>query len=125
MNPQRLEEVTQKILTLREQGRLAGTRSERSKIAKELVKLDKAKKGYEATPKLIKKIRESRDLGNFTRREFRAYTDRKFVNDPALRRNALDEITKAYQKSARFADTDKGRAAAAEAAEKHVEKFRV
>ena len=123
MNPQRLEEVTQKILTLREQGRLAGTRSERSKIAKELVKLDKAKKGYEATPKLIKKIRESRDLGNFTRREFRAYTDRKFVNDPALRRNALDEITKAYQKSARFADTDKGRAAAAEAAEKHVEKL--
>jgi len=123
MNPQRLEEVTQKILTLREQGRLAGTRSERSKIAKELVKLDKAKKGYEATPKLIKKIRESRDLGNFTRREFRAYTDSKFVNDPALRRNALDEITKAYQKSARFADTDKGRAAAAEAAEKHVEKL--
>ena len=123
MNPQRLEEVTQKILTLREQGRLAGTRSERSKIAKELVKLDKAKKGYEATPKLIKKIRESRDLGNFTRREFRAYTDRKFVNDPALRRNALDEITKAYQKSSRFADTDKGRAAAAEAAEKHVEKL--
>ena len=123
MNPQKLEEVTQKILTLREQGRLAGTRSERSKIAKELVKLDKAKKGYEATPKLIKKIRESRDLGNFTRREFRAYTDRKFVNDPALRRNALDEITKAYQKSARFADTDKGRAAAAEAAEKHVEKL--
>jgi hypothetical protein len=121
MNPQKLEEVTQKILTLREQGRLAGTRSQRSKIAKELVKLDKAKKGYEATPKLIKKIRESRDLGNFTRREFRAYTDSKFVNDPALRKNAVGEITKAYQKSARFADTDKGRAAAAKAAEKHVE----
>ena len=123
MNPQNLEEVTQKILTLREQGRLAGTRSERSKIAKELVKLDKAKKGYEATPKLIKKIRDSRDLGNFTRREFRAYTDSKFVNDPALRKNAVEEITKAYQKSARFANTDKGRAAAAEAAEKHVEKL--
>jgi len=91
LGPEKLAKVTEKIM------RLKGM-AETKKIRKELAKLAKRKKGLESTPRLIKKIEKSRADGNFTRREYKMFTDSEFVPDVKLREAAKEEIAQGLLK---------------------------
>ena len=83
-----LRKVTDKILDLREKAEsLSG-----KKLRKSQQKIKKLEKKLEATPELIKKIKKSRELGDYTRREYKMFTDSSFVPDLKLREKARDEL---------------------------------
>ena len=83
-----LRKVTDKILDLREKAEsLSG-----KKLRKSQQKIQKLEKKLEATPKLIEKIEKSRELGDYTRREYKMFTDSNFVPDLKLREKARDEL---------------------------------
>jgi len=112
LGPEKLAKVTDKIL------RLKGM-AETKKIRKELSKLAKRKKGLEATPKLIQKIKKSRADGNFTRREYKMFTDSEFVPDPKLRAAAVEELAQSILKRGQ----KKTIASARNEADKHFDKL--
>ena len=107
MGPEKLAKVTEKIL------RLKGM-AETKKIKDEIARLSKRKKGLESTPKLIEKIRRSRERGNFTRREYRMYTDSEFVPDVKLRAAALEEIAQRLFRKGKKGTIESARKAASD-----------
>ena len=119
MNPQKLESITTKILELK--GRAdASTGAKRKSLRKKLATLEKNKKAIGSTQRLIKKIEKTRLEGNFTRREFRMYTDSDFVPDVKLRAKAVDEIVDRSIRAGLYKNSVTGKALATEAAEKHI-----
>ena len=83
-----LRTVTDKILALKEKSEsLSG-----KKLRKAQQKIKKQEEKLEATPKLIEKIKKSRELGDYTRREYRMFLDSDFVPDLKLREKARDEL---------------------------------
>lgn len=83
-----LKTVTERILKLKDRAE-SQIGKQRSKTKEKIKKLQEK---VDATPKLIKKIKESRDLGTFSSREYRMYTDSDFVPDIKLREAAVEEI---------------------------------
>ena len=84
----KLRQVTDKILDLREKAEsLSG-----KKRLKSQQKIKKLEKKLEATPQLIRKIKKSRELGDYTRLEYKMFTDSNFVPDLKLREKARDEL---------------------------------
>ena len=91
LGPEKLAKVTDKILKLKG---VAETKS----IRKEISKLAKQKEGLEATPNLIRKIKKSREDQNFTRREYKMFTDSEFVPSAKLRGAAVEEFAQTLLK---------------------------
>jgi len=112
MGPEKLAKVTAKILRLKG---MAETKS----IKKQLSKLAKRKKGLESTPRLIEKIKQSRADGNFTRREYKMFTDSEFVPDAKLRAVAVEEVAQNILKRGQ----KKTIASARNEADKHFDKL--
>jgi hypothetical protein len=84
----KLRQVTDKILDLKQKSEsLSG-----KKRLKSQQKIQKLEKKLEATPQLIEKIKKSRELGDYTRREYKMFTDSNFVPDLKLRGKARDEL---------------------------------
>jgi hypothetical protein len=84
----KLRQVTDKILDLKQKSEsLSG-----KKRLKSQQKIQKLEKKLEATPRLIEKIKKSRELGDYTRREYKMFTDSNFVPDLKLREKARDEL---------------------------------
>ena len=83
-----LQKVTDKILDLKQKSEsLSG-----KKRLKSQQKIQKLENKLEATPRLIEKIKKSRELGDYTRREYKMFTDSSFVPDLKLREKARDEL---------------------------------
>lgn len=88
MESGKLNGITEKILKLREEAQsMTGKRL--NKANKKIAKMEGA---LDATPNLIAKIKRSRDLNQYSRREYRMYTDSEFVPDIRLRAKAQEEI---------------------------------
>ena len=84
----KLRQVTDKILDLKQKSEsLSG-----KKLRKSQQKIQKLEKKLEATPRLIEKIKKSRELGDYTRLEYKMFTDSSFVPDLKLREKARDEL---------------------------------
>ena len=84
----KLRQVTDKILDLKQKSEsLSG-----KKRLKSQQKIQKLEKKLEATPRLIEKIKKSRELGDYTRLEYKMFTDSSFVPDLKLREKARDEL---------------------------------
>jgi hypothetical protein len=84
----KLRQVTDKILDLKQKSEsLSG-----KKRLKSQQKIKKLEKKLEATPQLIRKIKKSRELGDYTRLEYKMFTDSSFVPDLKLREKARDEL---------------------------------
>lgn len=84
----KLRDVTEKILKLEE----AAQSQTGKKLQKTRAKIKERQEVLEAPNKLIKTIKESKELGTFSSREYRMYTDSEFVPDVKLREAAVDEI---------------------------------
>lgn len=83
-----LREVTDKILKLREEAQsMSGKKLKRAEK-----KLTKMQKKVDATPQLIEKIKESKELNKYARQEYRMFTDSEFVPDIKLRAKAQEEL---------------------------------
>jgi len=83
-----LQQVTDKILELKQKAEsLSG-----KKLRKAQQKIKKQEEKLEATPQLIEKIKKSREVRDYTTREYRMFTDSDFVPDLKLREKARDEM---------------------------------
>jgi Icc-related predicted phosphoesterase len=113
MESGKLNGITEKILKLREEAQsMTGKRL--NKANKKIAKMEGA---LDATPNLIAKIKRSRDLNQYSRREYRMYTDSEFVPDLKLRAKAQEELV------SKILVKNKGmsREAAIEKASKHLD----
>ena len=119
MNPDKLEKITKEILELRARAEVS-TGAKRKSLRKQLATKEKNKKAIGSTQRLIDKIEKTRLEGNFTRREFRMYTDSDFVPDVKLRAKAVDEIVNSSIRAGLYKNSVAGKALAKEAAEKHI-----
>jgi len=106
MGPEKLARVTNQILRLREEAGRAVNAKAKKKLKKQIKKATKEQEALEKTPKLIAKIKKSRELGNFTRREYRMFTDSDFVPDIKLRAKAQEEIANKKLQSRKFKDME-------------------
>lgn len=99
MESGKLSVVTDKIMKLKERAEsLSGKK--KSKIKKKIKKLEDK---IDSTPKLIRKIEKSRAEKDYSRREYRMFTDSEFVPDIKLRAKAQQEIAaKILQKNKRL-----------------------
>ena len=84
----KLRDVTEKILKLKE----AAQSQTGKKLQKTRAKIKQKQEVLEAPDKLIKTIKESKELGTFSSREYRMYTDSEFVPDVKLREAAVNEV---------------------------------
>lgn len=84
----KLRDVTEKILKLEEEAKSQTGK----KLKKTRAKIKKKQKVLKAPDELIATIRESKDLGTFSSREYRMFTDSEFVPDLKLRDAAVNEI---------------------------------
>lgn len=106
MGPEKLARVTNQILRLREEAGRAVNAKAKKKLKKQIKKATKEQEALEKTPKLIAKIKKSRELGNFTRREYRMFADSDFVPDIKLRAKAQEEIANKKLQSRKFKDME-------------------
>ena len=106
MGPEKLARVTDKILQLKDKAGRAVNAKELKKLRKEIKKSKKEQKALQETPKLIAKIKKSRELGNFTSREYRMFVDGDFVPDVRLRAKAQEEIANKKLQAGKFKELE-------------------
>ena len=106
MGPEKLARVTNQILRLREEAGRAVNAKAKKKLKKQIKKATKEQEALEKTPKLIAKIKKSRELGNFTSREYRMFVDGDFVPDVELRAKAQEEIANKKLQAGKFKDME-------------------
>jgi hypothetical protein len=125
MGPEKLARVTDQILKLKEKAGRAVDPKEIKKLGKQIKKAKKEQKALQATPTLIKKIQKSRELGNFTSREYRMFVDSDFVPDIKLRAKAQEEIANQRLKAGKFKglEPEAARKAAMDDANEHLNKL--
>jgi len=102
MGPEKLARVTDQILKLKDKAGRAVNAKEIKKLKRQLKKATKEQKALQETPKLIRKIQKSRELGNFTSREYRMFVDSDFVPDIKLRAKAQEEIANKKLQAGKF-----------------------
>jgi len=106
MGPEKLAKVTDQILKLKDKAGRAIKTKEIKKLRKQIKKATKEQKALQETPKLISKIKKSRELGNFTSREYRMFVDGDFVPDVKLRAKAQEEIANKKLQAGKFKDME-------------------
>ena len=102
MGPEKLARVTDQILKLKDKAGRAIKTKEIKKLRKQIKKATKEQEALQETPKLISKIKKSRELGNFTSREYRMFVDGDFVPDVKLRAKAQEEIANKKLQAGKF-----------------------
>jgi hypothetical protein len=102
MGPEKLASVTDQILKLKDKAGRAVNAREIKKLKRQIKKATKEQDALQETPKLIRKIQKSRELGNFTSREYRMFVDSDFVPDIKLRAKAQEEIANKRLQAGKF-----------------------